>query len=302
MAERDLPTFFLLGAPKAGTTALWAMLRQHPDVFLPDRKEPHYFAYRDHALDFAGPADARIMRHMVVRDEAAYRSLYRGRSASARGDASAMQLYVPGTPERVRAAVPTARLLVVLRDPVQRAFSSWLHLVRDDRESLDFEAALAAEDERVEAGWIPLWHYRRVGLYAEQLSRWLDAFPERQLHVVWYQDLKRQPDVVLREVFAFLGVEAGIAVDTSLQRNVSGVPRSRFLQRALSRPHPVKDVLKRIVPARTRERWVAGLRRRNVGSRPLIDPVTASRLRADFVDDVERLEAMTGRDLSAWRT
>lgn len=301
VAERDLPTFFLLGAPKAGTTALWAMLRQHPEVYLPDHKEPHFFAYRDHDLAFGGPADARIMRHMVIRDEEAYRALFRGRPEAARGDASVMQLYVPGTEARIRAAVPDARLLVVLRDPVQRAFSSWLHLVRDDRETLPFEAALLAENERVEADWIPLWHYQQVGTYAAQLERWWRHFPQDQLHVVWYEDLRADPHGVLRRVLAFLDVDPAAEIDVDVRRNVSGLPRNRWLQRLLSRPHLAKEAVKRLVPGTLRERLVAALRNLNVADKPTLDPSTEASLRAHFVPEVERLETFTGRDLSAWK-
>ena len=302
MPDRELPTFFLLGAPKAGTTALYAMLKQHPDVFLPARKEPHYFAYRDHPLEFGGPADVRIMRHMVIQDEGSYRSQYCGRPERATGDASAMQLYVPGTSERIRAAVPDARLIAILRDPVQRAFSSWLHLVRDDRETLSFEDALDAEDERIAAGWIPLWHYRRASRYAEQLERWFDVFPVDQILILFHDELRSNSAAVLGRTFTFLGVDPGVPVATNVERNVSGIPRSRRLQRILSRPHPLKDVLRRAVPGEVRERTIAWLRNRNVAHRPEIQPATAERLRDEVTDDVVRLEAMLRVDLSRWRS
>lgn len=301
MTADRTPTFFLLGAPKAGTTALYALLNQHPDVFLPAVKEPHHYAYRDHPLTFGGPADERIMRHMVIRDAQRYRALYRGRSETALGDASAMQLYVPGTEARISDELPNARFVVVLRDPVQRAFSSWLHLVRDDREWLSFEAALDAEPERIAADWIPLWHYVAVGRYAEQLTRWFEHTSPERFHILLHDDLRSDPVAALRDVFRFLDVDPNVEVDTTLERNVSGVPKSRALQRMLSRPHPVKDAAKRLLPPAVKDRLVTWLRRRNVGDKPALDAATASRLRARFDDDVAKLEELLGRDLTGWR-
>src|SRR5947209_2632070 len=133
-SHRDpgLPTFLIIGAMKSGTTALYHALRQHPDIWMSPEKEPHFFAFEDQEIPYAGPRDRYILESMTVRDIAAYRRLFEpGAAKAAAGEASVMYLYLPHVPPRVKERVPTARLIALLRNPVDRAYSSYMHMVRD---------------------------------------------------------------------------------------------------------------------------------------------------------------------------
>lgn len=202
---RPLPGFLILGAQKAGTTALYAYLRSHPDVTGPLWKEVSYFD-----------------RHWT-RGESWYRGNFplRARTRDAAvGEASPSYLFHPLAPERVRALVPGARLIALLRNPVDRAFSHYQHEVALGREPLSFDEALEREDERMRGelermladpsyfshAW---WNhtYRARGYYAEQLARWLAVFPREQLLVVLTDELRDAPDETYRRVLEFVGVE-----------------------------------------------------------------------------------------------
>jgi Sulfotransferase domain len=200
---RPLPDFLILGAQKAGTTALYAYLREHPEVTGPAWKEVSFFD-----------------RH-YVRGLRWYRGNFplRGRRAAAVGEASPSYLFHPLAPERVRAALPDVRLVALLRNPVERAHSQYQHEVALGRESLPFDDALAAEQARL-AGEVERltsdpgyfshawWDhtYAARGLYAEQLERWLTLFPREQLLVLFTDELAADPAGSYKRVLDFLGV------------------------------------------------------------------------------------------------
>jgi hypothetical protein len=198
---RPLPTFLILGAQKAGTTALYAYLRRHPDVTGPTWKEVSFFD-----------------RH-YTRGAGWYRGNFPIRRGAAVGEASPSYVFHPLAPQRVAALVPDARLVVLLRNPVDRAYSHYQHQVALGREPLSFEDALAAEDERLQGevermladpryfsdAW---WNhtYRARGLYAEQLERWFAVFPREQLHVLTADELGAETDASYRRVLEHIGV------------------------------------------------------------------------------------------------
>ena len=202
-ALRPLPDFLIIGAQKAGTTALYAYLREHPQITGPSWKEVSFFD-----------------RH-YARGEAWYRGNFpntlRARGGLV-GEASPSYLFHPLAPERVAALVPEAKLVALVRDPVDRAFSHYQHEVALGREPLSFEDALEAEDERLRGeeermaadpayfshAW---WNYtyRARGRYAEQLERWLVPFPREQLLVLPSEELLGEPEQAHGRVLEFLG-------------------------------------------------------------------------------------------------
>jgi Sulfotransferase domain len=205
-AARPLPDFLILGAQKAGTTALYAYLRRHPGVGGPSWKEVSYFDRH-----YARGAD-------WYRGNFPNRLRTRGKLV---GEASPSYLFHPLAPERVRALVPEARLIALVRNPVDRALSHYNHERALGREPLPFEAALAAEEERLRgeeerllaepryfsrAWWSHT--YKARGRYAEQLERWLAVFPREQLLVVPSEELLEQPEAAHARVLAFVGAPA----------------------------------------------------------------------------------------------
>jgi hypothetical protein len=201
---RPLPDFLILGAQKAGTTALYAYLRWHPEITGPSFKEVSFFD-----------------RH-YVRGERWYRAhLPASRSGKIVGEASPSYLFHPLAPERVAQMLPSARLIVLLRNPVDRAFSHYQHEFALGREPLSFEDAIDREDERMrgevehmlndasyfsEAWWN--YTYLARGRYAEQLERWFTTFPREQLLVLLTDELASDPAGTYRRVLEFLGVDA----------------------------------------------------------------------------------------------
>lgn len=301
MNTMRMPTFLVLGAQKAGTTSLYHYLRQHPEVFMASVKEPNFFAFEGEELRYIGPGGAPAsVNGYSITDLETYRTLFdKAGEAKARGEASTLYLYLPSAADRIRHYVPDARLIAVLRNPVERAYASYMHCIRDDREPLEFASALRAEQGRIADHWGFLWHYTQVGRYPEQLRRFFDRFPREQVRVHLYDDFRRDPVAVVQDVYAFIGVDTSFAPDTALVHNASGVPKSRALARLLSRPHAIKRMLRPLVPEAARNRMMTKLKNRNLSKRP-IDPEIRRELIEVFRTDIEQLQDMIGRDLTMW--
>lgn len=298
------PDFLVIGAAKSGTTALDEYLRQHPDLWFPEVREPNHWAFRGSPptyRDHRGKPAALV--HTTVWEPGAYRDLFADAPVGAVcGETSPAYLYVEGTADRVAAARPDVRLVAILREPGARAFSAYQHLVREGREPLSFSAALDAEPARIQQDWGLLWRYIDTGRYAAQLQRWLDVVDDEQLLVLRHGELRDDATGVCRRVFAHLGVDAEVEVDTSLRHNASGVPRNRLLHRLTTPPASLRRAVQRLVPAGLADRLrqaQAAVATRNL-ERATADPDDLARVRRALAEDTDRLRQLTGWPLEHW--
>jgi hypothetical protein len=204
-----LPNFIILGAAKAGTTALYHYLNQHPQIFMSPMKETNFFALMDESLNFCGPGDCDFINRFSITSMEAYREQFAGsQGALAVGEASPLYLYSPKAPPRIQQHIPDAKLIIMLRHPIERAYSAFLHLVRDGRETTtDFGEALAMEEERIRAGWEHIWHYKNMSLYYEQVKRYYDLFDRSRIKLYLYYDFRTETMQMLGDVFRFLDVD-----------------------------------------------------------------------------------------------
>ncbi len=298
-----LPNFLVIGAQKA-VSSLYYYLKQHPEVYMSPVKVPRFFALEGREPDFfrGGPGDREIMSQGTVTDIEGYRALFAGVSGEkAIGEASAWHLYIPEAAYRIRHHIPEARLMSVLRNPVDRAYSHFLMVRRNSCEPLaDFALALDAEEERVRERWGPNFHYKRMGLYHEQLARYYELFEAKQIRVYLYEDLKEDPVGTTQSIFRFLGVDEAFVPDTSLKHNVTRLPRSRALQTFIKKPHPLKATLRPFLPERLRRRMRVGLWERNLTGPPPMPEGVRRELSEAYREDVLKLQKLIGRDLSGW--
>jgi hypothetical protein len=301
-SEMPLPNFFIVGAAKSGTTALYAYLRQHPDVFMPEVKEPRFFAHNpDDRTRYAGPR-AHVLIDSVVKELAQYEALYaRVSGERAIGDASPAYLPSPIAAERISDTVPDARIVAILRDPVERAYSNFIDNVQDGWEpERDFDRVLALQEQRRRERWWRKWDYLGPGFYAEQLQRYFDTFDPKRIRVYLYEDLQADRRGLVRDLLGFLDVEPSVELDMSGRHNVSGLPKSERVESLLGGHGVLKRAVKPLLPAGAGRRLRSGVERRNV-HKPKMSSQARETLRAIYREDVERLEGLIGRDLSAWR-
>ncbi|MEM9138024.1 MAG: sulfotransferase, partial [Cyanobacteria bacterium P01_F01_bin.42] len=201
--------------------------------------------------------------------------------------------------DEIKTTLPGAKLIVILRNPVDRAFSSYTHLLREGFETLPFEQSLTAEPKRIRDRWAPLWYYTQKGFYAQQLKRYYDRFPVEQLRVYLFEDLCADPMAVIRDIFTYIGVEPSFQPDLT-KLNVSGVPKNAALQRLLTRDNPLKSFGKLLLPKPLRKRLSSQVQRRNLAAKPTLNSETRAELTELYREDVMALQGLIGRDLSAW--
>lgn len=297
-----LPNFFILGAAKSGTTTLCSLLAQHPDVYMSPVKEPRFFALEGQRPNFVGPGDHHANAEAVV-ERAAYERLFDGvHRQRAVGEASTLYLFSPVAPQRIREAVPHARLIAILRHPAERAFSNYLHLVRDGRETRPFEEALRMESEREAMNWSRFWLLRQTGFYYEQLRRYFALFDPAQIRVFLYDDLRDDALAVAAEGYRFLGVDDAFVPNRVGRQNASGAPKHKLLHELIfKRDSPAKRALRPLrpmLPTRLRQTITAVERQ----SFTRLEMPTASRtaLTDAYRDDILRLQDLIERDLTHW--
>jgi hypothetical protein len=290
------PNFFIVGAPKSGTTALYQYLRAHPDIFMPDAKEPHYFAPDLHSTKF-------------IRDRGEYLALFSEAGETRMvGEASVYYLYSRQAASEIHRFEPMARIIVMLRNPADMLYSLHSQAVYSGYEDLsDFGEALAAEIDRKAGQRIPgFCHfpqgllYREIGRYAAQVKRFLDAFGRDQLHFIFFQDFSDASAESYRRCLGFLGVESSF--DVEFERvNPNKQIRSTRLQHLAAKHTRLRATFKRFFPKFYGRLYRLFYRvNTSVKQRPRMDPELRERLLTEFAEDADELSRLLGRDLSEW--
>lgn len=294
-----LPNFLIIGPPKSGTTSLHYALATHPEVFMSTPKEPKYLAFDGPPPTYCGPGDSYV-NDRAIDSFVAYEALFASAgSARAIGEASPFYLGSARAPEIIRKHVPAARLVAVLRNPLERAHSQYLHMRRLGREpETSFRRALELEAQRHRDGWEPFWRYAHYGFYGEQLTRYGSEIDRRQLLILTYDDLVDDPESVAASICEFIGVEPRPEAVPRAWWNRSGEVRSQVVRRATRNPNLLRAG-RALVPAGPRKRVREWVDRRNLAT-PAIDSRTWSELAARYRDDLGTASVLAQRDLSGW--
>jgi hypothetical protein len=295
--NESIPDFVIAGAAKSGTTVLYHGLRQHPQIFMSPLKEPHFFA--NLPRDMLGPGDRTHTLKKVVRTWDEYLSLFEKRQVHQLcGEASASYLYFSESAVRIKSRNKDAKVIISLRNPVERAFSCYMHMQRDSRETLSFETALQQEEDREAAGWEWSWSYKKVGLYAAQVARYVEVFGRDRVHVLLYDDFVKDRLGSMKAIYRFLGVDETFT-PTLRNYNVSGVPRVKWLQRFLSEDNLLKDQLKKLISKGSGTEIKNRVMLLNIEKTGMSSPSRAL-LMEYFRDDIQRLAWVMGRNLDHW--
>jgi hypothetical protein len=298
-----LPDFFIAGVPKAGTTALHSALARHPALFMSPVKEPKFFLTDGAPPAEGGPGDAKTYREHVWR-RADYEALFAAAPAGVlRGESTPFYLYNRDAQRRIKALVPDAKLIVVLRDPVERAHSNWTHLWSAglDPEG-DFLKACAREEERAAAGWADFWRYTALGKYGEQLRDLFTVFDRSHVLVFRYKDMLEEPASTLDRVCSFLRVPTGVLSELP-RENVTAHPRPGVRHAVVSVARRASAAVTNFLPgqlgAGMTDRLEHLLQQDAAPRRPLTWQEREALL-PQFEADIGLLEAVTGEDFSDW--
>ena len=311
-----LPNFFVVGAPKAGTTSLYHYLAQHPEIFMSPIKEPCHFSSEIRPENFSDEMRAGVAADFqeqrkylqgpmtdqrfggVGMDWSDYVKLFRSvKSGSIIGEASVRYLWSKTAAENIHAKIPDAKIVMVLRDPVSRAFSAYLEVFMAGKLQYSFreyvEACLRYENRKISFWWPML----EEGLYYESVKRYLGRFPEENVRIFLYDDYRAEPASVMAEIFRFLRVDSRFTPDMSQRHNEPRMSRFNSIGRLLKKRGALSRAAK-LVPSKLKRplRKLAVRRHDTV----VMTPSDREFLLSYYRDDIEKLQQLLNRDLSAW--
>ena len=297
MSGMCLPNFVVVGAPKSGTTSLFYYLKQHPDVWLPEKKELHYFSFPYLAANAAGPGDQVVLSSLCANLES-YQACYAGCEGVVRvGDFSPSYLYFSQCAEAIAEALGIVKIIIMLRNPTDKAYSQYMHLIRENRERLSFGEALKQERARQQSGWSDIWRYAESSLYAERVQKYGEVFGRENLKVIVFEEFVRDTQRSVSEVCEFLGLSVMRELDTSKQYNRTGNPRSKIVSSFFSRDSTVKILAKKAMPESIRIKLRNFLVDLNTGKKPGMEGDEKAYLDDYFAQDIEELERWLDRSL-----
>ena len=285
------PNFFIVGAARSGTTSLVDSLNQHPDVFIPVVRAPNYFL-PDTGID----------------DWEAYLSLFKGAGAAhAVGEASTEYLFDEGAPGRIHGRFPDAKIVIILRNPVEMAYSLWRYMVVTGSEAKDFAEAIgdrernyrmSQEFKRSCEGYWASYLYVERARYSGQVKRWIDTFGAARVRIYIFEAFVRNPVEICQDLYEFLGVDRSFVPDCRVL-NESGDLRFSVFKSMRRTLYPVvRDLIP--LPLRTRLAVYFKALMTAKGNRTGLDPVVRMELGELFREDIAGLESLLGRTIDDW--
>ncbi len=298
-AEPRLPDFLVIGAFKSGTTSLMNYLSQHPEIVVPWLQEPNFFGSEEFSLNLDGSKGARrdgdgAYGRRRTSTLAQYTNLFaEAPDDCIVGESSPQYLTHPAACGRIRSLLPDCKLVAILRNPIDRAFSDYSMFVRDGIEKDPF-AEVIHRPRSIK----PMGHYVETGMYGKQLQPYMEAFPSDQVKVYLHDDLRADPMGVMRSLYAWLGADPGFQPNVSEMMNPSGVPRNSVVAAAYIARRHLQPYLKPIVPRSVQRHLDVRLERGL--QKDVVDPAVRRELADMFADDVALLSKLIDRDLSHW--
>ncbi|MDX6324469.1 MAG: hypothetical protein QOK15_823 [Nocardioidaceae bacterium] len=301
------PDFFIAGAPKAGTTALHAALAGVDGIQLSRVKEPKYFLCDGRPpsrAEHQGPGDAHSRQEWIWRTSD-YLSLWSPERGGVRGESTPFYLNCRDAHARIAAVAPQAKFVVLLRDPVDRAYSNWMHLWSDGLEpEADFIRAVELEEQRRRAGWAPFWRYRGLGRYGEQLENLYRYVDRTQVLTLRYRALVDEPHRSLHRVLEFLDVptvEQRAVPRDNTRPFRPDTPRTRAVARLVRAGAAAGSYVSPQVWRTASRPLLQELHRAGV-HRPELTPAQRRQVLEPLLDDIDLLEELTGESFEDWRS
>ena len=287
----------MIGAPKSGTTSLFYYLKQHPAIYLPVRKELHYFSYNHLVKRLNGPGDRDALVQLCSsRND--YESHYRNAGAEkAIGEVSPSYLYYSDVAQTIRNTLGPVKIIVLLRNPVERAYSQYMHLVRDQREKLSFYESLLAEKQRKKDGWSDIWLYAETSLYSKNIKQYISIFGRENVNILFFDDFVANTEKIMIEIFSYLNIDSQVKCDVKKIYNKTGEIRIESIALFLSKQSKFKSYIKIFIPETLRIYIRLAALNWNTGAKPKIDKQSFDYLARFFSKDISKLEEIIGHDL-----
>lgn len=297
----NTPDFLVVGTARAGTTSLYSYLLQHPQLFLPVVKEPCFFTFADEKINYK-----KGKFSFAITSIEEYAKLYeKALPDQLTGECSTPYLYLYKKTitnlKKIHDDYSSIKIIIVLRNPVDRAYSQYLWRVRDGREDLTFEEAIEQEAERMKDNYSFDYFYLDRGKYYEQVKAYLKEF--KNVKIILYEDLKINVEQELINICQFLNVDKNFIFVKRNEQNSSFLPKSKVLSKLISFESKIKFRMLNYFPDNVKSSLKEQFRRFN-SSKKEIQPLSAElrdKLNEFFKEDIRNLEKLIGRNLSIWQ-
>lgn len=299
-----LPNFLVIGAAKAGTSSLWYYLNQHPQIYMTPRKETGFFAFEGMDLDFKGPGD-QVENKLPINNLNIYLEQFQNlKSEKAIGEACTDYIYSPTASQTIHHYIPDVKLIAILRNPIDRAFSQFLgNLNRGIEPLTDFSKAIKQENKRIANNWHYRWHYRERGFYYKQLKPYFEKFDKNQIRIYIYDDWQNQQMETLRDIYQFIEVDKDFTTDTSKRLHTAPktIVKNKLLNQVLRNHNSIKSSLKLFIPKKIRKQVKSKINHINK-----VDLSLSNEMRQQLIEvyreDIIKLQDLLNYDLSHWLT
>ena len=295
----SLPNFIVAGFPKCGSTALHYYLNEHPEIFMPKQKELHFFTSSILAAQNQGPGDKEIKKTQIKTLKDYSKCYHNLKEEVAIGDASPSYINYPSEYDKIKKDLNNPKVIVLLRDPIKRAYSNYLHLVRAHREQLGFFEALKEENKRKDSCYSDFWYYTVNSLYADKIKRVKNVFSD--VLVITQEELSADTSATIKNIFRFLEVDDEFTPSNLDKRyNPGGTYKSNTVTKLIFKENSVKTAIKKVIPVPV---WMKHIKQNVIEkyktATPEIDEKTENHLLEVFKDDVQNLKKQ-GIDVSRW--
>lgn len=301
-----LPNFLIVGAAKSGTTSIFKYLNQHPQVFIPKKKECRFFS--DIPSDFVGlqtPHAIKVMdetRNIIIRNIKEYEALFSEvRNEKAIGDVSPDYLYYYRNSIKniKRHLGDRIKIIIILRNPIERAYSAYLHLRRENLDDLSFEEAIRSEPDRIANNWWWGYYLLEPGYYYDQVKAYKDNFNNVKIYL--YDDFVKNSLTLMKDLYAYLEVDDNYMPDMTIKYNVTGIKRNIAINRLLD-----QKIIRNMARL-----FIRLLNKNNINnksdiierlklSKPKMSTEAKNILVKTYSSDIHKLESMVNCKLEHW--
>ena len=297
----NLPNFLIIGAAKSGTTTLYNSLKQHPEIYLSPLKEPHFFS---HGL--SGNTQIAIERYgqfqSPITSLETYQSLFDGVSNEiAIGEASTSYLIHPDAARRIKKRIPDAKLIAILRNPVDRAYSAFLMKCRIQKKDMSDPRRLLDDFKEEVKG---SYGANNTGLYYLKIEKYLNHFSKEKFKVLAFENFQSNFNQVIRELFIFLDVNSEVCVEKPKVRNKGGVPTNKVIFQSLEHMREVFNAtIRPVIPDQIVDQVYnvyTNVRNQTLDKPPELPSEIEDSLISLYRDDILKLQDTFEQDFSVW--
>jgi len=283
--------FFIVGAPKAGTTSLYHYLNEHPKIVMSTQKETDFFS--DESLQKQAMYYGKNRINTIEK----YHALFQNTEKEVLGEASVSYLFYDDVPKKIKIYNPNGKIIILLRNPIDRAFSHYLMDYRLGLVSQSFDEIVGAKnkDEKTKLFY---QQYIELGMYYQQVKRYLDVFGKENICILFYQDFKQDGAKEVKNIYQFLGVESNFEAEVGKKHNTFSMPKNAIVRKIYSVVW-LRKLLNKLIPSSIIKTIKTTLFRKD--KKPKLSEESRLELYAVFNEDVKQLEELLAKDLSRWR-